>query len=187
MSAPTASTRPHSHSVRPLRDAVLAALTVSLVSGLGLAATYYFSRQVQIESEQRELLQLARVAATTIDVAAYRTLDDPSDDGGETYRRVLAPLVALQRAAPEAYYLYTLNPAPNGRGFVHGVDTAKSSSLSARARASALRRAVMSVSVMSSSLSPAAPNATTGSICGAIGNCSRCWRGVTSRSATSRR
>jgi len=110
--------------VRPLRDALLAALTVGLVSGSGLAATYYLSRQVQIESVQRELLQLARVAATTIDVAAYRTLDDPSEDGGEDYRRVLAPLVALQRAAPEAYYVYTLNPAPSGRGFVHGVDTA---------------------------------------------------------------
>ncbi|MFN7979477.1 MAG: HAMP domain-containing sensor histidine kinase [Vicinamibacterales bacterium] len=110
--------------VRPLRDAVLAALAVSFVSGLGLAVTYYFSRQVQIESEQRALLQLARVAATTIDVAAYQTLDDPADDGGETYRRVLAPLVALQRAAPEVYYLYTLTPAANGRGFVHGVDTA---------------------------------------------------------------
>lgn len=124
MIAPVAPpARPPVHVVRPLRDAVLAALVVSLVSGIGLAATYYFSRQVQIESEQRELLQLARVAATTIDVAAYCTLDDPSDDGGETYRRVLAPLVALQRAAPEAYYVYTLNPSPTGRGFVHGVDT----------------------------------------------------------------
>ena len=109
--------------VQPVRDALLAMLTVGLVSGSGLAVTYYFSRQVQIESAQQELLQLARVAATTIDVEAHRTLDDASDDGGETYRRVLAPLVALQRAAPEAYYLYTLTPAPAG-GFVHGVDTA---------------------------------------------------------------
>jgi signal transduction histidine kinase len=110
--------------VRPLRDALLAALAVSLVSGLGLAVTYYFSRQVQVESEQRALLQLARVAATTIDVEAYQALDDPADDGGDTYRRVLAPLVALQRAAPEVYYLYTLTPSPDGRGFVHGGDTA---------------------------------------------------------------
>ena len=109
--------------VRPVRDALLAVLTVGLVSGSGLAVTYYFSRQVQIESAQQELLQLARVAATTIDVEAHLTLDDASDDGGETYRRVLAPLVALQRASPEAYYLYTLTPAPTG-GYVHGVDTA---------------------------------------------------------------
>ena len=109
--------------VKPWRDAVVAAVVVLVVSASGLGTTYYFSRRMQIESVQRELLQVARMAATTIDVEAHARLDDPAMDGGPEYLRVVAPLVALQKAAPDVYYVYTLIPAGKGR-YLHGIDTA---------------------------------------------------------------
>ena len=110
-------------TVSPWRDAIAAATVVFVVSASGLGVTYAFSRQLQVESVRRELLQVARMAASAIDAGAHARLDDRAKDGGPEYLRVVEPLVALQKAAPEVFYLFTLTPVAPGR-YVHGVDTA---------------------------------------------------------------
>lgn len=127
MSAPAyaapGSPEPAVSDVRPWRDAVVATVVVFAVSAGSLGATYHFAREAQIDAVKRELLQLARLAASGVDVAAHRQLDHPSKDGGAAYLEVVMPLVVLQKIAPEVFYLYTLVPVGPGR-YVHGVDTA---------------------------------------------------------------
>ncbi|MGE0813165.1 MAG: sensor histidine kinase [Vicinamibacterales bacterium] len=108
--------------VHPVRASLLGAAVVFAVSSLAMGATYYFSRAALIEGVQRELLQVAKVAAAGVDGDLHRGLTSPGQDGGQDYMRVARPLAALQRVADDVFYLYTL--VPTSHGIVHGVDAA---------------------------------------------------------------
>ena len=93
--------------IAPRRDALVTAAVVFVVSALGVGVLFQFARQWQIEAVRSELLQVARIAATRIDVEAHRTLRRPDQELGPRYRRVLAPLVDLLRATDDVLFLYT--------------------------------------------------------------------------------
>lgn len=127
MSAPAERVRPEVAPplslVRPWRDTVAATLVVFAVSAGSLGITYRIARDAQIDAAKGELVQLAQLAASGIDVEAHRRLDHASKDGNADYLKIVRSLVALQRAAPEVFYVYTLVPV-GPRKYVHGVDTA---------------------------------------------------------------
>ncbi len=93
--------------IRPLREAVFAALAVFLVSCTGLALVYHFARQAQIDAVREELAALARSLAVQIDGDLHRTLTTPEQMGSPAHRQALAPLVAFHQANPRLYYVYT--------------------------------------------------------------------------------
>ncbi|MEZ5291221.1 MAG: ATP-binding protein [Vicinamibacterales bacterium] len=108
--------------VHPVRASLLGAAVVFTISSLAMGATYYFSRAALIEGVQRELLQVAKVAAAGVDGDVHRGLTSASQDGSADYLRIAGPLAALQRVTDDVFYLYTL--VPTRHGVVHGVDAA---------------------------------------------------------------
>lgn len=119
MSATTATIRPapvvlpasagaaEAFPIRPRRDALAAAAIVCAVSVLGVGVLTHFAEQWQSDAVREELLQVARVAATRIDVSGHQALRRPEQELGEEYRRVVAPLVALLQSTDDVLYLYT--------------------------------------------------------------------------------
>jgi|GEM_PF-2846891 len=93
--------------IRPVREAILAALTVFLVSCVGLFLVYHNARQAQIETVRDDLASLARSLAVQIDGDAHRTLASPEQLGTPAHLRTVAPLVAFHRANPRIFYVYT--------------------------------------------------------------------------------
>ncbi|AOS44612.1 Signal transduction histidine-protein kinase BarA [Lacunisphaera limnophila] len=94
-------------TIRPWREAILAGLAVLLVSCIGLALVYHFSRQALIDAVRDELAALARSVAAQIDGDLHRTLTSPAQQGSPAHRQVLAPMVAFHRANPDLFYVYT--------------------------------------------------------------------------------
>lgn len=94
-------------SVRPVRDAVLAATVVFLVSACGLGVTTLFARAEQLQEVRNELLEVALIAATRIDGDVHQRIRRPEDEGGLDYRAVVTPLAGVQYAAADVRSLYT--------------------------------------------------------------------------------
>jgi signal transduction histidine kinase/ActR/RegA family two-component response regulator len=92
---------------RPVRDGVVAAVGVLLISSLGLSFLYRSARAIQLEAVQSELAQLARAAAVQVDGDLHRTLRTPEQAGSAAHLALLAPLVAFHRATANVIYVYT--------------------------------------------------------------------------------
>ena len=99
--------RAFARAVRPVRDGVLTAVAVFLISSLGLGFLYQSARTLQLESVQSELAQLARAAAVQVDGDLHRTLTRPEQAGSEAHLKVLGPLVSFHRATANLIYVYT--------------------------------------------------------------------------------
>lgn len=99
------------------------ALGLSLTFGLFEYAQYQVAKKAQFQALQERLGTLASVAASVIDGDLHKTLDDPSEENGEDYRRALEPLIRFHNAAPNLYYVYTM-VCRDGREF-YVLDTAK--------------------------------------------------------------
>jgi signal transduction histidine kinase/DNA-binding response OmpR family regulator len=96
-----------SKKIRPLREAILAATAVFIVSCVGLALVYHFARRAQIDAVRENLAALARSLAVQIDGDLHRTLTAPEQMGSPEHLRALAPMVAFHRANPKLYFVYT--------------------------------------------------------------------------------
>ncbi|WP_438480118.1 response regulator [Oleiharenicola lentus] len=105
-------------SIRPLREGIFAALGVFLVSCVGLALVYHFSKRAQIDAVREELAALARTLTVQIDGDLHRTLVSAEQMGSPAHLQALAPLVAFHKANPNLYYVYT---AVMKNGAVHTV------------------------------------------------------------------
>ncbi|MFN8061532.1 MAG: ATP-binding protein [Vicinamibacterales bacterium] len=93
--------------VRPGFEAVVAVLSIVLVSTLGLALLYRFARAAQLDAVRGELMQLARVAATRVDGDLHRTLESPEKEGTPDHLRALEPLATFHKATKDIIYVYT--------------------------------------------------------------------------------
>ncbi len=92
---------------RPVRDGVLAAFAVLLISCAGIGFLYRSARANQLEAVQSELAQLARAAAVLIDGDAHRQLVRPEQAGSPEHLALLAPLVEFHKATSNVIYVYT--------------------------------------------------------------------------------
>jgi signal transduction histidine kinase/CheY-like chemotaxis protein len=108
--------------IRPLRDGILAALAIFLVSCVGLAMVYSFARRAQLDAVHIELVSLARTLAVQIDGDLHHTLTSPEQMGSPTHLRALAPMVAFHRANPRLYFVYTAVLKDDGIHVVLGTD-----------------------------------------------------------------
>jgi len=95
----------------PLRRAVLGVvvgLCVFACVAASVGLLFHLSDQARIELLRHEIESLARAAALMVDGDLHNTLRRPEQTGGQTYRRVIAPLVAFHNRTPEIHYLYTM-------------------------------------------------------------------------------
>ncbi|HYC69922.1 MAG TPA: ATP-binding protein [Opitutaceae bacterium] len=104
--APPASSRP-TESVRPWRDATLAALVVLVVALVGLWLVYTAAHRNQVAAVQEELKQLARTLAPQIDGDLHRTIRSEAQSGSPEHLRALEPIGRLLRSAQDIIYAYT--------------------------------------------------------------------------------
>jgi hypothetical protein len=93
--------------VKPLRDALYAALITFGTSLIGLSIIYLQARDAQMASVRSELLNLARTTAAQIDGDLHRAIVSKSQAGSPEHLRALAPLVRMHRAAKDVIYVYT--------------------------------------------------------------------------------
>ncbi len=94
-------------AIHPLREGILAALAVLLVSCVGLALVDFFARRAQLEAMHEELAALARSLAVQVDGDLHRTLTAPEQMGSPDHLKALAPLVAFHKVNPKLYFVYT--------------------------------------------------------------------------------
>ena len=92
---------------RPVRDGLVAAAAVLLISSLGLIVLYRSAREIQLEAVQSELAQLARAAAVQVDGDLHRTLVAPEQAGSPAHLDLLRPLVAFHKSTANLIYVYT--------------------------------------------------------------------------------
>ena len=104
MSAPPVTSN---RKVKPLRDALYAALITFSTSVIGLSIIYFQARDAQLAAVRTELLNLARTTAAQVDGDLHRTIVSPSQEGSPEHLRALAPLVRMHRAAKDVIYVYT--------------------------------------------------------------------------------
>lgn len=108
--------------IHPVREAIVACLTVLLVSCVGLALVYYYARQAQIETVRDELASLARSLAVQIDGDTHRRLITPNQAGTPDHLRVVTPMAAFHRANPRLFHVYTAVLRDDRIIFVTGTD-----------------------------------------------------------------
>jgi signal transduction histidine kinase/ActR/RegA family two-component response regulator len=92
---------------KSLRDGLLAAAAVLLISSFGLLFLYRSARDIQVEAVRGELAQLARAAAAEVDGDLHRKLVSPSQMGGPEHLALLEPLVKFHKATHDIIYVYT--------------------------------------------------------------------------------
>ena len=92
---------------KSLRDGLVAAASVMLISSLGLAFLYRSARDIQVEAVRSELAQLARTAAVQVDGDLHRRITSPSQAGSPEHLALLAPLVRFHKSTRDIIYVYT--------------------------------------------------------------------------------
>jgi signal transduction histidine kinase/CheY-like chemotaxis protein len=92
---------------KSLRDGLLAAAGVLLISSVGLLYLYRSARDIQVESVRGELAQLARAAAVQVDGDLHRRIVSPEQAGGPEHLALLEPLVRFHKSAHDIIYVYT--------------------------------------------------------------------------------
>ncbi len=92
---------------KSLRDGLLAATAVLLVSSLGLAVLYRSARDLQIEAVRGELAQLARAAAVQVDGDLHRRIVSATQAGSPEHLALLEPLVRFHKSTRDIIYVYT--------------------------------------------------------------------------------
>lgn len=81
---------------------------IVLVSSLATGAAFHRTALDHFEHGVRDaLVRTARIAASTVDARLHARLDDPAQESGDDYRRAVAPLTALRRAAGDLRFVYT--------------------------------------------------------------------------------
>jgi len=80
-----------SRPINPERDALVAAVTVLLITALCISVVTWVARMGLVESVQQEILPLARTASAFTDGDLHETLTDQGQKGGDVYSRVQAP------------------------------------------------------------------------------------------------
>ena len=101
----------------------LAALGLMALTWASIDGTYFVGSRVLKDALNQELTAIARMAAERLDAESHRALVDESQQNGEQYRRVVAPLAEVLAATPHLKYAYTVRPSPEGPRFV--VDAAE--------------------------------------------------------------
>ena len=102
----------------PSGQGVLAALSLLsvIIACVWLANTV--AQQVVKETLDEQLSSVAKLAAQRIDPAAHARLVDVSQQNGEAYGLVVAPLKTMLVATPEFKFMYTLRMSPEGLRFI---------------------------------------------------------------------
>ena len=93
--------------VRPVRDAIAAALLIFLSSAGCILIIDYFARESQLALVRSDLLRYASSAAGLVDGDKHRRLVSPDQVNSPLYRELVDPLVAIHRRAPEIAYMYS--------------------------------------------------------------------------------
>ena len=83
-------------------------LVVFVTAMAGISYQYTEAMRTQKQTVRDGLLRMALAAAGLVDGDLHEKLTDPSQEGGEEYRRVLEPLIKFHRGVPQIAYLYTL-------------------------------------------------------------------------------
>jgi signal transduction histidine kinase/FixJ family two-component response regulator/PAS domain-containing protein len=116
MTARDAGSRP------PIRGALAQAVTAALVFLAGAVACewtlYTTAERVLRATVDDELAQLARLAASVVDVDRHSQLTRPNQLNGADYREVVAPLRRLRASLPMVRYIYTVRSGVEGPEFV---------------------------------------------------------------------
>ncbi|HEU5134507.1 MAG TPA: ATP-binding protein [Steroidobacteraceae bacterium] len=103
----SASPVPASRKVKPLRDALYAALITFSTSVIGLSIIYFQARDAQLAAVRSELLQLATTGAAQVDGDLHAQIVSREQEGSVEHERALAPLVRMHRASRDLRYVYT--------------------------------------------------------------------------------
>jgi len=96
-----------SRPINPERDALVAAVTVLLITALCISVVTWVARMGLVESVQQEILPLARTASAFTDGDLHETLTDQGQKGGDVYSRVQAPYRQILAANSQLRYVYT--------------------------------------------------------------------------------
>ena len=104
MSVPAVSAH---KKVKPLRDALYAALITFGTSLIGLSIVYLQARDAQMAAIRSEVLQLATTGAAQLDGDLHAQLVSRDQDGSPEHERALAPLVRMHRATRGVLFMYT--------------------------------------------------------------------------------
>jgi hypothetical protein len=68
---------------------------------------YTLNDRFQLKLVQKELTDLARIAAKHVNPDEHRLLTKPEQTNNEFYRKTITPLVDIHNAVPDIIYLYT--------------------------------------------------------------------------------
>ncbi|MFT5521145.1 MAG: diguanylate cyclase (GGDEF)-like protein [Enterobacterales bacterium] len=93
---------------KPLISAILSGLTVFFLSMIITFVLYTLNDRFQFKLVQKELTDLARIAAKHVNPDEHRLLTKPEQTNNEFYRKIITPLVDIHNAVPDILYLYTM-------------------------------------------------------------------------------
>ncbi len=91
----------------PLRDGILASLTVLVVTLLSTILLYLTARHAYVEEVQQEMLRRVTVTASLVDESLHRTIVRPDQAGSAEYQQAVAPLKKIMAVDPSIRFLYT--------------------------------------------------------------------------------
>jgi nitrogen-specific signal transduction histidine kinase len=109
----------HDHASKTGWITVLAVGAALFLIGL---TVYYFARLNIFRSAQSEVLQLARVGATLVDVELHKKVQAVGASGTEAHLQLIAPLVKFHKALEDVHYVYTAVQVGQHIHFVAGTD-----------------------------------------------------------------
>ena len=120
MSGPHTST---TRVIRPLPEAIAAVLLTLIVALSGVGFLWQRAVDAQYEAIGKELLHLAKAAATVVDGDLHHTLRRADQTGSPEHLRFLEPLVRFHKANEDLIYVYTAILQGKDIFFVAGTET----------------------------------------------------------------
>ncbi|MDR3162688.1 MAG: adenylate/guanylate cyclase domain-containing protein [Helicobacteraceae bacterium] len=109
--------------VRPIQEAFLVWVSIIAVAALSFGVIYNLSISYYEKMIERELVEYAKIGASLIDGETHRELVSPDQTGGDTYMRLIEPLIKYHQLLPDIHYMYTMTKKDDKFYFV--LDTAK--------------------------------------------------------------
>jgi PAS domain S-box-containing protein len=102
---------------------LIAAAALFVLAGISIYFIGMGAERVLRERVQREMLAIASMAASTVDVEAHARLQDASQQNSPDFLRVVTPLRKMLKSTSAVKYIYTVRKSERGIHFI--VDSAE--------------------------------------------------------------
>lgn len=93
---------------KPIVSGFLSGFVIFLLACITTMVLFTLNDRFQFQLLQKELTNLARIAAKEVKVEEHLQLTDPKQTNSSFYQKIITPLVELHNAVPDILYLYTM-------------------------------------------------------------------------------